>query len=202
MSKVCVVCVCDCVCLHSVLSDSLWLHGRHPARLLCPYNFTGKNTGVGCQFLLQEIFPTSPVRKEMYPQYRDWTHMYCVSLTGRFFTNCATWKRSLKLGEVGDGFETDLQWRNIPLLTCDWGINSLASLFPSLLFCWCMLVAQLCLILCYPMVYSPQAPLSMGFYRQEYCSGLTFPSPEDLPDPVIEPYVSSIGRQLLYCFFC
>ena len=83
MSKVCVVCVCDCVCLHSVLSDSLWLHGLHPARLLCPYNFTGKNTGVGCHFLLQEIFPTSPVRKEMYPQYRDWTHMYCVSFLNR-----------------------------------------------------------------------------------------------------------------------
>ena len=28
-----------------------------------------------------------------------------------------------------------------------------------------------------------QAPLSMGFSRQEYWSGLPFPSPEDLPDP-------------------
>ena len=32
-----------------------------------------------------------------------------------------------------------------------------------------------------------QAPLSMGFFRQEYWSGLTFPSPGDLPDPGIEP---------------
>ena len=32
-----------------------------------------------------------------------------------------------------------------------------------------------------------QAPLSMGFYRQEYWGGLSFPSPQDLPDPVIEP---------------
>ena len=31
------------------------------------------------------------------------------------------------------------------------------------------------------------APLSMGFSRQEYWSGLPFPSPEDLPDPGIEP---------------
>ncbi|ELR48430.1 hypothetical protein M91_18432, partial [Bos mutus] len=29
--------------------------------------------------------------------------------------------------------------------------------------------------------------LSMGFSRQEYCSGLPFPSPGDLPDPGIEP---------------
>ena len=32
-----------------------------------------------------------------------------------------------------------------------------------------------------------QAPLSVGFPRQEYWSGLLFPSPGDLPDPVIEP---------------
>ena len=31
-----------------------------------------------------------------------------------------------------------------------------------------------------------QAPLSMGFFRQEYWSGLPFPSPGDLPDPGIE----------------
>ena len=32
-----------------------------------------------------------------------------------------------------------------------------------------------------------QAPLSMGFFGQEYWSGLPFPSPGDLPDPGIEP---------------
>ena len=32
-----------------------------------------------------------------------------------------------------------------------------------------------------------QAPLSMGFPRQEYWSGLPFPSPGDLPDPGVEP---------------
>ena len=32
-----------------------------------------------------------------------------------------------------------------------------------------------------------QAPLSMGFSRQEYWSGLPFPSPGGLPDPGIEP---------------
>ena len=32
-----------------------------------------------------------------------------------------------------------------------------------------------------------QAPLSMGFSRQEYCSGLPLPPPGDLPDPGIEP---------------
>ena len=32
-----------------------------------------------------------------------------------------------------------------------------------------------------------QAPLSMGFSRQEYWSGLPFPAPGDLPNPRIEP---------------
>ena len=32
-----------------------------------------------------------------------------------------------------------------------------------------------------------QVPLSMGFSRQEYWSGLPYPPPEDLPDPRIEP---------------
>ena len=31
-----------------------------------------------------------------------------------------------------------------------------------------------------------QAPLSMGFFRQEYWSGLPFPTPGDLPDPGIQ----------------
>ena len=43
---------------HLVLSDSWWLHGLQPSRLLCPWNSPGKNTGAGCHFLLQGIFPT------------------------------------------------------------------------------------------------------------------------------------------------
>ena len=33
--------------------DSLRPHGLQPTRLLCPWDFPGKNTGVGCHFLLQ-----------------------------------------------------------------------------------------------------------------------------------------------------
>ena len=40
------------------MSDSLWPHGLGPARLLCPWNSPGKNTGVGSCSLLQGIFPT------------------------------------------------------------------------------------------------------------------------------------------------
>ena len=43
---------------------------------------------------------------------------------------------------------------------------------------------QLCLTLCNPM--DCQAPLSMGFSRQEYWNGLPFPPPEHLPNPGID----------------
>ena len=51
-----------------------------------------------------------------------------------------------------------------------------------------MLVAQLTLLLMdYLWTVACQAPLSMGFPRQEYWSGLPFPSPGDLPDPGFDP---------------
>ena len=40
----------------------------------------------------------------------------------------------------------------------------------------CVLVTQSCLTLCKPMDLAHRAPLSMGFSRQEYWSGLSFPS--------------------------
>ena len=37
----------------SVMSDSVRPHRRQPTRLLCPWHFPGKNTRLGCYFLLQ-----------------------------------------------------------------------------------------------------------------------------------------------------
>ena len=49
------------------------------------------------------------------------------------------------------------------------------------------LVTKLCPTLAISWTVACQAPLSVGFSRQEYWSGLPFPSPGDLPDPGIEP---------------
>ena len=53
-----------------------------------------------------------------------------------------------------------------------------------------------------PWTVALQAPLSMGFPRQEYWSGLPFPSPGDLRDPGVEP-TSPVSPALiggiLYC---
>ena len=48
LAHVCLVKMALC----SVTCDSLWLHGLQHTRLLCPWNSPGKNTGVGCHFLL------------------------------------------------------------------------------------------------------------------------------------------------------
>ena len=45
-----------------------------------------------------------------------------------------------------------------------------------------------------PWTVAPQAPLSMEFSRQEYWSGLPFRTPEDLPNPELEP-----GSNKIYC---
>ena len=46
--------------------------GRLCARVLCPWNFPGKDIGVGCHFLLQEIFPAQGL------------NVSCISCLGRW----------------------------------------------------------------------------------------------------------------------
>ena len=48
-----------------------------------------------------------------------------------------------------------------------------------------------------PWTVAHQASLSMGFSWQEYWSGLPFPSPEDLPDPVIESWSPALQADYL-----
>ena len=43
--------------LAAQLCLTLYLHGLQPTSLLCPWASPGRNTGVGCHFLLQGIFP-------------------------------------------------------------------------------------------------------------------------------------------------
>ena len=70
----------------------------YPTRLLCPWDFPGKNTGVGCHVLLRVSF---------WP--RDWT---LISYTaGRFFTNWAIMEALKRI--VGNCYKTDARFKNI-----------------------------------------------------------------------------------------
>ena len=69
-----------CSCLVVKLPPALlWPHGLQPTRLLCPWNFPGKNTGLGCRFLLQGIFAT-----------QGSTHTSCIGK--QILYCCATWE--------------------------------------------------------------------------------------------------------------
>ena len=56
-----------------------------------------------------------------------------------------------------------------------------------------VIVTQSCVKLCDPWTVAHQAPLSLGFPRWEYWSGLSVPSPGDLPDPGVEPASPSLA---------
>ena len=60
------------------------------------------------------------------------------------------------------------------------------------------LVTKLCTILMTPWTVASQAPLSMGFSRQEHWSGLPFPSPRDLPNRGIEPRSPALQADFFY----
>ena len=49
-------------------------HGLQPTRLLCPWDFSGKNTGVGCHFLPQGIFLTQGLNSLLLPWWQVLSH--------------------------------------------------------------------------------------------------------------------------------
>ena len=63
---------------HSVVSHSLQPYGLWPTRLLCLWDSSGKNTGLGCHFLLQGNLPNSGI-EHTFP-----------ALSGGFFTTAVS----------------------------------------------------------------------------------------------------------------
>ena len=63
-------------CIPSVTSDSFWPYRWQSIRLLCPWDFPGKNTGMGCNFLLPGFSLTQGLNQCL--------HVSCIE--GRFFT--------------------------------------------------------------------------------------------------------------------
>ena len=59
------------------------------------------------------------------------------------------------------------------------------------------LVTKLCPTFAIPRTVALQVSLSMGFSSQEYCSGLTFPSSGDLPNPGVKPRSLVLGGDSL-----
>ena len=77
---------------------------------------------------------------------------------------------------------------NIPLYVCTTSSLSIHLLMDTYVasISWSLSCVWL-FVTCSPWTVSHQAPVPMGFSRQEYWSGLLFPSPTDLPDQGTEP---------------
>ena len=82
-----------CLCPCSVASDSLWPCGLQPIRLLCPWNSPGKNTAMGCHFLLQGVFPTQDSNLHLlHWQVNSLPLMPCgISLGTIYIHICVCW---------------------------------------------------------------------------------------------------------------
>ena len=76
----------------SVISDSLWLHGLLPSKLLCRWNFPGKSTGAGCHFWLLGIVPIQGI---------ELVSLAAPALTSRFFITMLPgkphWSRNMSI---------------------------------------------------------------------------------------------------------
>ena len=142
------------------MSDSVQPHRRQPTRLPHPWDSPGKNTGVGCRFLLQcmKVKSESEVAQSC-PTLSD--PMDCSSpgssVHGIFQARVLEWGAiafSVKLCAKNPG--------SIFLIPQRFPAAAAAKSFQS------------CPTLCDPIDGSPP---SLGFSRQEHWSGLPFPSP-------------------------
>ena len=131
------------------MSDSVRPHRRQPNKLPRPWDSLGKNTGVGCHFLLQcvKVKSLSGVRLLATP----WNVAYQAP--------------------PSMGFSKQEYWSGLP--------------FPSPVRE--SEVAQSCPTLCDPMDYSLPGSSVHEISRQEYWSELPYPLPGDLPNPGIKP---------------
>ena len=177
------------------MSDSLRLpHGLEPATLLCPRDFPGKNTGVGCRFPLQRIFLTQGMN--LYLLLGRWIlyHWATQEAQGIQLSSDFQWVWSLfyryaTLSIVMNGlFTTDhMDYSNLDHIYLYMRVKS----------------PQSCLTLCDPMGHRPARLLCpWDFSRWEYWSGLPCPPPGDLPNqPRNWTHISCIsctGKQVLY----
>ena len=136
----------------SVVSDSLWPHGLQPTRLLCPWDFPGKSTGVGCHCLLQKCL--------------DWCIIYPAA---KSLQSCPTLCDPIDGSPPGSPVPGILQAR-----TLEWVAISFCNAWK-----WKVKVKSLSRVwlVATPWTAAHQAPLSLGFSRQEYWSGVPLPSP-------------------------
>ena len=109
-------CVCVCVCVlvaQSCLFATPW--GVYPTRLLHPCNFPGKNTGMGCHFLLHICI------SKWYLSFTFWLTSLCI-IGSRFIHFIRTDSNAfLYMAEKWDRYQDHLQVKNTKKQMAVWG---------------------------------------------------------------------------------
>ena len=146
------------------MSDSVRPHRREPTRLPCPWDSPGKNTAVGCHFLLQcmKVKSQSEVTQSCPTLATPWTAAYQAP--------------------PSMGFSRQKYWSGVPLpspsvtsmlsqkyLRNYLSVKSWLSSVQSLSRVWLLVT---------PWIETYQAPPPMGFSRQEYWSRVPLHSPQ------------------------
>ena len=135
------------------MSDSVQPHRRKPTRLPRPWDSPGKNTGVGCHFLLQ-----------------------CMKVKSEreVAQSCLALSNPMDCSLTGSSVPGILQAR-----TLEWVVLSFSNAWK-----WKVKGKPLSRVqlLATPWTIAYQAPPSMGFSKQEYWNGMSFPSPSVVLD--------------------
>ena len=138
----------------------------------------GQNIGVSASasvlpMNIQDWFPLG---------WTGWITLQSKSLSRVFFSN-TTVQKAFFIDQLSHPYMTT---GKTIALTRRAFVGKVISLLFNMLSPWMKLLSPVWLFVT-PWTIAHQAPPSMGFSRQEYWSGLPFPSPGDLPDPGIEP---------------
>ena len=145
------------------MPDSLQPHGLEPAGLLCPWNSTGKIPGVGCHFLLQGIFlpQGSCIARDSLPSEPPGNP---TAAAAKSCQSCPTLCDPIDGSPTGSSVPGSLQARIL-----GWVAISFSSAWK-----WKVKVKLFSRVALFatPWTAAYQAPLSMGFSRQEYWSGV------------------------------
>ena len=176
------------------MSDSVQPHRQQPTRLPHPWDSPGKNTGVGCHFLLQcmkvkserEVAQSCLTLSDPMDPIEEPTRLLCPwDFPGKTYAAAAAAKSLQSCPTLCDPIDGSPPGSPIPGIlqarTLEWVAISFSNAWK-----WKVKVKSLSRVWlsATPWTAAYQAPPSMGFSRQEYWSGVLLPSLNTYPRPL------------------
>ena len=142
----------------SVVSNSLQPHELWLTRLLCPWDFPGKNTGVGCHFRLQGIFPTQGLNRHLLHWQTDSLPLCHMGSPQNMNSPILFSKFEISLISLILKSSSKVSWllqllKQANYILCIWHFHAssrwkeIPAMFVSLVWLYCCLGASTCL--CY-----------------------------------------------------